>query len=287
MNNTLVMLGNGFDLDLGWKTSYSDFYNNKKNAFDRFNGMSFIQRMIVGKHWCNLEGYIRECILTSSKEEANVINSFWQICRDYIYDYLNNSHNEELVYTTKQDGCAYAFLHKLHDSSIISFNYTDPFTKNGLEYKKISHVHGSLKDNNAYRIKIGVDSSVKEICQFSNEVDIRCIIKSNNNSKIETFFTEIKKSRNIIIYGHSLGITDSDYFKPFFKSLIEGRLQDKNIYIVTYDENSLQDIRDNMLGYEIDFSDLLLAPNISVKIIFTAKGNNHIDFRTMIDSVPL
>ena len=42
-----------------------------------------------------------------------------------------------------------------------------------------------------------------------------------------------------------------------------------------------------MLGYEIAFSDLLLVPNISVKIIFTAKGKNHIDFLTMIDSVPL
>ena len=29
-----LKLGNGFDLDLGWKTSYSDFYKAKQKYFD-------------------------------------------------------------------------------------------------------------------------------------------------------------------------------------------------------------------------------------------------------------
>lgn len=29
---TLVILGNGFDLDLGWKTSFKDFYGAKRKS---------------------------------------------------------------------------------------------------------------------------------------------------------------------------------------------------------------------------------------------------------------
>ena len=39
---TLLVLGNGFDLDLGWKTSFNDFYVAKRQKFDLYNGLSYI-----------------------------------------------------------------------------------------------------------------------------------------------------------------------------------------------------------------------------------------------------
>ena len=56
MSKTLVILGNGFDLDLGWKTSYSDFYKEKQHKFESLKGMSYVHEMITEGHWYNLEG---------------------------------------------------------------------------------------------------------------------------------------------------------------------------------------------------------------------------------------
>lgn len=286
MNDTLVILGNGFDLDLGWKTSYRDFYTAKYQNFTNLTGMSYINNMIRGDYWFDLEGYIRDCILSLSKDDIEVINCFWQICRDFIFDYLSNPRYEGTIYTTNKEGCAYAFLRKLKNASIVSFNYTDPFTKNGLEYINMIHMHGNLKEG-VYKTKIGVDSLIRERCELSKVERISCIIKANSNcEKLELLFTEFKRAKNIIIYGHSLGITDSDYFKPFFKSIIANRISDKNIYIVTYDESSLQNIKDNMKSYGIDYYSLLMS-NVSIKVIFTSKGKNHIDFSMMINNVSL
>ena len=30
---TLIVMGNGFDLDLGWKTSFGDFFQAKRDSF--------------------------------------------------------------------------------------------------------------------------------------------------------------------------------------------------------------------------------------------------------------
>ena len=53
---TLIILGNGFDLDLGWKTSYKDFFRAKQDSFYRYNNLSYIKQMIEGECWYNLEG---------------------------------------------------------------------------------------------------------------------------------------------------------------------------------------------------------------------------------------
>lgn len=59
---TLIILGNGFDLDLGWKTSYKDFFQAKQDSFYLYNNLSYIKQMIEGECWYNLEGYLRQCV---------------------------------------------------------------------------------------------------------------------------------------------------------------------------------------------------------------------------------
>ena len=50
------------------------------------------------------------------------------------------------------------------------------------------------------------------------------MIKSNNNDNVHKFHSMLKKAYNVIIYGHSLGITDSDYFKSYFEDIITGKI---------------------------------------------------------------
>ena len=285
MAETLIVLGNGFDLDLGWKTSYSDFYNAKRKDFDIINRLPYIEDMIKGKHWYNLEGYIRQCILSLSEDKMKILNDFWQVCRDYLFGYLTHPSNHSIIYTTNKCGCAYALLTAIRNSSIASFNYTNPFYLNELDEYEILHVHGKLEDG-AYKTKLGVDSNVKYIGELSNEDKIKCMIKSNNNDNVHKFHSMLKKAYNVIIYGHSLGITDSDYFKSYFEDIITGKIYDKNIYIVTYNKASLQDIVDNMRAYGIDYTKLISA-SVNLIPIFTSKGKEDLDFCHMMENVTL
>ena len=286
MNKTLVILGNGFDLDLGWKTSYNDFYLSKKQRFNEINGMSYIQEMISEGHWNNLEGYLRNCVASLSRERIEEIKSFWQVCVFFIYDYLVDSNNKNNIYTTNKNSCAYYFLEKLNSSQIFTFNYTNPFSKNCLAEKEMLYIHEQLTTYPP-NIRLGIDSDIIKINELSGNDDIKHIIKSNENNNINIFHGSLKKSENIIIYGHSFGITDSDYFKPFFKAIIDGKLMNKNIYIVTYNDKSLQDIKDNMLLYGIDYSELVFSKNVEINTIFTSKGKDDEAFLNMLSNVSL
>lgn len=282
MGKTLIVLGNGFDLDLGWKTSYSDFYKAKQQKLVFLNGMSYVHKMITEGHWYNLEGYLRECMREVPSEKVEELNYFWILCRNTIGDYLSQ-HN---IYTTITDSCAYRLLSKISSSDIVSFNYTNPFDIIGLNNHDILYVHGCLKNRlTGAEIKLGVDSAVRSLNELTaSEEKLKCIIKTEENHNIDNFLVLSKIADNIIIYGHSLGITDSDYFKPILKGIIENRVVNKTIYIVTYNESSLQCIKDNLLEYGISYSDLLLS-NVNIKTVFTSRGKNDLDFCNMINNV--
>lgn len=286
MNKTLVILGNGFDLDLGWKTSYNDFYLSKKQRFNEFNGMPYIQEMISKGHWNNLEGYLRNCVVNATNNTIESLNYFWIMCRNLIGEYLRK--NTSAIYNTNHESCAYKFLKTLSSSNVISFNYTNPFKMLGIDNIDILHLHGSLdKIIFGAEIRLGIDSTVISENTLAKDELLKYIIKTYENSNIDVFFNELKKSENIIIYGHSFGITDSDYFKSFFKAIIDGKLMDKNIYIVTYNDKSLQDIKDNMLSYGIDYSELAFSKNVEINTIFTSKGKDDEAFLNMLSNVSL
>lgn len=282
MSKTLIVLGNGFDLDLGWKTSYSDFYKAKQRKFESLNGMSYVHKMITEGYWYNLEGYLRDCMREVHSEKVEELNYFWILCRNTIGDYLSQNN----IYTTRIDSCAYRLLSEISSSDIVSFNYTNPFDIIGLNNRDILYVHGCLKDRlTGAEIKLGVDSAIQSQNKLTTSEDkLKCIIKTEENHSIDNFLTLSKIADNIIIYGHSLGITDSDYFKPILRGIIENRVVNKTIYIVTYNEASLQCIKDNMLEYGISYSDLLLS-NVNIQTIFTRRGKDDIDFCNMINNV--
>lgn len=186
MKKTLIILGNGFDLDLGWKTSYSDFYEAKQTLFQTINRLSYVQKMIIEGHWYNLEGYLRDCMREITKEKVEDLNIFWYLCKEHISDYLSKNENMD-IYTTNTESCAYRLLSKVTLSNIVSFNYTNPFDIVGLNSHDLLHVHGCLKNRfTGDKIKLGVDSSVKILNELvSKNERLKCIIKTNENHNID------------------------------------------------------------------------------------------------------
>jgi hypothetical protein len=94
----------------------------------------------------------------------------------------------------------------------------------------------------------------------------------------------MKKADRIIIYGHSLGITDSDYFEPIFEEIISGKLSIKSLYFIRKNSHAMQCVKDNMSMYGIDYSKLNLA-SYECKNIYTDNGVDDIAFRKVLDLI--
>lgn len=202
---TLIILGNGFDLDLGWKTSYKDFFRAKQDSFYRYNNLSYIKQMIEGECWYNLEGYLRQCVLSVEQTEVKQLNDFWQICSNFMLDYFSKNISE---FKTNHNSCAYRLMTTLNDSVVYTFNYTNPFVKEGIKEPEIHFIHGKLEGSfNGTQMKLGVDMGVVQENGLSKDYYLKPLLKSDANTEKDGLLCQLKESHNIIIYGHSLSIT--------------------------------------------------------------------------------
>lgn len=256
---TLIILGNGFDLDLGWKTSYKDFFQAKQDSFYLYNNLSYIKQMIEGECWYNLEGYLRQCVLSVEQTEVKQLNDFWQICSNFMLDYFGKNISE---FKTNHNSCAYRLMTTLNDSVVYTFNYTNPFVKEGIKEPEIHFIHGKLEGSfNGTQMKLGVDMGVVQENGLSKDYYLKPLLKSDANPEKDGLLCQLKESHNIIIYGHSLSITDSDYFKLFFEYIASNRFTSKSLYFVVYDANGLQMIKNNMKEYGISFDAIQFSNN--------------------------
>lgn len=279
---TLVIIGNGFDLDLGWETSFRDFFQAKHDSFLQYNRLSYIQQMIDGEYWYNLEGYLRQCILEVELSDVIFLNDFWKICSNFMLDYFaQNLPN----FKTNHNSCAYHLMKALSNSIIYTFNYTNPFTKENVTEPEIHFVHGKLKGaTNGAQMKLGVDTAALQKNDLAKDDLLKPLIKSDANTEKDGLIWQLKKSDNIIMYGHSLSITDSDYFKLFFEYVTSNRLASKSIYFVVYDSRGLQLVKNNMNEYGISFDELQLSQN-EINIVYTSKGPEDCAFKQMLEIV--
>lgn len=284
-NNTVIILGNGFDMDLGWKTSYRNIFTNpmlEKPLF-RYNGSSYVKNLVEGEFWSDFEGYLRKCVEELDNSKIKELNLFWILCRNNILNYFNYQSNQEYIYQTNLNSCAYHFITHIVDSYIFSFNYTNPFKKLGLIDLPIDFIHGKLEGAfNGSEIKVGIDNSV--VNPLIKDPMIAPLVKSAGGDAVYRMLLAIKNSDTIIIYGHSLGITDSDYFKPIFEFMIDGTIANKNVYIVTRDAECIPSIAVHMADYGISYDKLLLSNN-SFHHVFTCEGTDSKEFKDMMKMV--
>ena len=282
MNNTTIILGNGFDIDLGWKTSYRNIFTHPilTNPLFRYGGSSYVKNLVDGECWSDFEGYLRKCVEELDDTKVKELNFFWILCRNNILNYFNYQSNQSYIYQTNQNSCAYHFITHIVDNQIFSFNYTNPFKKLGLADFPIDFVHGKLEGAfNGSEIKVGIDNSVVNPI-IKNEM-IAPLVKSSGSDAVYRMLSSIKETDTLIIYGHSLGITDSDYFKPIFESMIDSTIANKNVYLVTRDASCITTIAEHMADYGINYDKLHLSNN-SFHHVFTCEGADSKKFKEMM-----
>lgn len=277
---TTLVLGNGFDLDLGWKTSYTKIFEHRKRKYNSYNGDKYVRLLLeqyIEKNWCDLEGFIREqiCSLSHSckiDEDIDALMGFKLITDGCLYDYFTVSDGKYYSKDYNQNSLASHILTRFtHFDKIYSFNYTNPIKQLLVKDSNISHVHNERKNQS---LILGTDKRILDELsgldeEKRNQIEKAFVKTSQCGYKPTEFNSDLFKSDTIVIFGHSFGICDSDYFYPFFTQIINNETHCKDLYIITKDEDSLCSIKQNMMLYNINYDDLKLS-NTKVHIILNS-----------------
>jgi len=236
--NILYIVGNGFDLNLGMKTSYSDFYKYYNQILSKSPSVLKLKTNISKDilNWSDLE-----LALGKYTEKLNSANEFHEVFEDIgdnLADYLKIQEDESNCENTKLDvffndlsnpekylltaDRNAVYNHKLRHKSniwtfnIVTFNYTKTIEKilgfeeldltigehSGLPniIHSIEHIHG-YTDN---RMVMGVnDTSQISNSDFHNKQDIlEAFVKNDCNGickhTIDQTFSQLISSANII-----------------------------------------------------------------------------------------
>jgi hypothetical protein len=292
MAELAIIIGNGFDIDLGLPSKYSQFIEGDewKKIVDKiilssnsdYRKHSLLYHLYKEancdskKNWFNIEEEIKQFIHKHTKCSQDEVDD---IKREF--DTLQKALKEYLIRVSckcKMDieKYPYMFINKLvncHKKIVVfNFNYTNPIiflpTQNCCPQflKNQISLHGNLDGN---RIILGCNEQEKKYYNSS----LSFMYKQNMLNNTNNITQSLLDAKDVVFYGHSINDMDFCYFKDFFNYVSTGNKNNKNITIITLDEDSERTIRDNIYNQGISVSDLYDKPNL-FEFIHTKKLND-------------
>lgn len=249
---TLLIVGNGFDLSMGFKTSYGDFMKSSYFPHEETSSLcSYLHNQYEeNMGWIDIENELSEYsrILTTKKLNAKKFNTILDIdsLREE-FDELKSSLKCYLQEETKRafgpspDNPAKRVIDQLPaESKIISFNYTsiiERMTRDRFCASKgnLLHIHGSLAPYDD--IVFGVEDSAK----LSKE-HVFLYKAHSPHLKVQEFSDWLNSAERIIFYGYSLGDTDRQYFEKFFRKLCSDDRTYTELVFYYYDQSSYDNL---------------------------------------------
>lgn len=276
----LFVIGNGFDLDLGFKTSYAHFVespyfkylieSNLKNPVEFMEGVdedkfqrlsnvmaSYVMEQKEHNNWADLEECIREYCekqLVNIQDRERLRRELFSI-RYMLYHYLAQVVNYQLENRDPyfKNRIAYKLLEGVVNENvnyeIWDYNYT--FTcETILERLKVEprdidnylhYIHGQLRKEDGYeRWPIILGSNSTDKLQQVCPSAVKCNSYGYFDN-CSAFKHDMQEAETIVFMGHSMGSTDRPYFSELLKS---EKL--RSIVVITKSEASLDDFRANM-----------------------------------------
>ncbi len=285
---TVIVLGNGFDLDLGWDTSYKSFYN-KHDGWKKFKTseddlFQYVIKQTPG-NWYDFERTLHEYALhraekpfpqkDKDKIERDIqdYNSFKTQLMAFISEAAKRDINKDSYAYRLLEAYVKAKMNRISDSffpiRLFSYNYTP----------LLDIIHKI--DNNAkvsYTPVHGRTVNQSIIFGFHDDPDIpkeyRSIQKSmDENYKSSDIVTASLQANTIIFFGLSLGYIDGVYFKNLFtqiSNLSNPQMINKRIVFITLNSKSGNDIKNNLLDMGINLQ--LLYNSNRIDFIYTDKN---------------
>lgn len=284
MEEGLLILGNGFDLDLGLHTRYSEFWESErwksiKGTCPEPYLISSLEKFRVTHNWFDLEsglqdGATRLLNRLNNRFTANEYYDSYQILIKELKEYIIDQQEH---FIPSDNSVAEQLLHSIDSCNslkcIYSFNYTDinQISKrfHVSHLPPVNHIHGSLKTDD--QIILGIE--VEDFATIPPQLTF--LIKSNSPYyHYNHLLRDLENADDVIFFGHSINGMDFPYFKDYFLNIATLPIAQtiyKHITIITYDEQSAMQIKDNFRRNGIDVRNLF--NKVSMEFILT-KGIN-------------
>lgn len=263
---SVLVLGNGFDIDLGMNTKYESFVNSEYWPFKKSNESkddslpSFLNHGLREiDTWYDLEEALAKFASKTSKnltsEQIAKTKDDYTILCQALESYLKKEEDAFIARMKKSrtrrmrpaHRLLQYFLHK-EIRSIYTFNYTSiRRIANALILDlndECTQIHGSLDEAN---IILGAgDQRNLDDKYFGFYKSANPYYESNN------LVEDLNTADEVYIFGHSLGLNDHDYFSDFFKMASKavhrpyspGKIK---LRIFTYDDNSEMAIKKQLM----------------------------------------
>lgn len=293
----LLIIGNGFDLDLGRKTRYSDFRSSRFWPFNSLdhNGLGYYIENFAksNSNWFDIEELLRAYGDVNGNEHKKTESSLKPISLkqdqlDFLFLNKRMSKYIESINLTSinTDSAAARILNAVLRNgkyNIYSFNYSslkDIARLTGFKHHfEHEHIHGLAANKSAI---LGVDdeTELREGYDFLYKTFSR-------HYKSHPIQYDLLDAEEIIFFGLSLGRIDYPYFQDFFRLLCESsnkfRENARKVTFITYDDNSRRQILRQLREMNHRRTNYLFGLN-NVDFICTSAGEPKINLRK-IDSL--
>lgn len=277
MAKKLLITGNGFDIDLGLRTRYSDFAKSKIWEKLMENTYIFDQDLLGALNtakekeaWFDIEktmnDYVRairpEYLTTDLVDKDK--NCFTEVT-SALAKYLKEEQKSRTLESNHYAAQVLRLIADVGSFEYYTFNYTslgDIANSCGIKIdsSRITHVHGSL-DNDSIILGVLTDpaNQIHEQYSFMYKDNSRFYMSNN-------MYEDFDKADDIIFFGHSINGMDFPYFKDFFikQSGMDGEYKSKHITIFTYDDESNQQIRNSIRNAQVDLTQLFRRNDIKI-----------------------
>lgn len=258
-NKAVLVVGNGFDLDLGFKTRYCDFANSvewqEMYAQEAHNScyyslLKYLNDRKNTDNWLDIELALKDYTHVKTKDiwihdKETDEREYHIICntlKAYLKSHIENfSADITSTYAAKVLRC---FQHDLDLRKIYTFNYTSLDLVSRilclLHFVPYEHIHGTIgKDDMILGFETESPESVIPGYEF--------LLKSSNKSYKHTELqNDLGDAEEVVIFGHSLNMIDSILFEDYLKELAQQTHSNRRLTIITKDLASHQAILHNI-----------------------------------------
>ena len=248
MSKGIIILGNGFDLDLGLKTSYADFAKSEfwqdlmadnSHSYNSQRLLGFLKEKYNVEKWINIEAALLDYALdkTVNQTLSNAVDDkedYLQLCQSlkyYLIEQQNSFVPSDISVARGLMGC---LKNISNTSKIYTFNYTQldvlALKLNiRLGYDAV-HIHGSLMDEGNLILGIDSDKHIDEQYSF--------LYKTQNRQYRHTdIIKDLRDKDEYVFFGHSLNGMDYSYFKSLFSILANTNLSTPRLTIIAKNED--------------------------------------------------
>lgn len=253
---SILIVGNGFDLNLGYNTSYSHYLDSpyfKDLLSDNLLAI-YLYKCLKESKWVDIEKELYKYSIglfnkttegqfgkdtRKTKQIESLKENYKRLCCS-LRGYLRHAIDVEIQF---KDNAAFRVLSEVLKSDIntyiLTFNYTDIierlidiYFQNRNKYR-INHIHGSLSDNIVFGIEDSVDIAKEHVFLYKSH---------NTNQNINGLTSIFDNAESFKFFGYSLGETDHSYFDDFFKAQTMPDCKSKSFVFYYYGDDAYDDL---------------------------------------------